>query len=132
MVNFVPTKGIVPQLIPFRSLGRTSFIRSQLRPTIQIHAEEAVSRSPKFSVTRILTEFSVWWSGARDYKNAITNELFILTSAQYYLRTGNQVYLNNAKKVHVFCWVLSANVDRELTDLGVAEEHQHEEFQWPL
>lgn len=40
----------------------------------------------------------VWWSGARDYKNAITNELFILTSAEYYLRTGNTTYLNNANK----------------------------------
>ncbi|KIJ38399.1 glycoside hydrolase family 76 protein, partial [Sphaerobolus stellatus SS14] len=40
----------------------------------------------------------VWWSGARDYKNAVTNELYILTSANGYLRTGNQTYLDNAIK----------------------------------
>eukprot|EP01124_Arcella_intermedia_P023810 TRINITY_DN3869_c0_g1_i1.p1 TRINITY_DN3869_c0_g1~~TRINITY_DN3869_c0_g1_i1.p1 ORF type:complete len:374 (-),score=63.08 TRINITY_DN3869_c0_g1_i1:11-1132(-) len=40
----------------------------------------------------------LWWSGAHDYKNAIVNELFILTSASGFLRTGNQTYLQNAKK----------------------------------
>ena len=43
----------------------------------------------------------VWWSSARDYKNAVTNELFLLTSASGYLRTGNQDYLTNAKNVRV-------------------------------
>ncbi|KAH0827484.1 glycoside hydrolase family 76 protein [Lanmaoa asiatica] len=40
----------------------------------------------------------VWWSSAHKYKNAITNELFLLTSAQAYLRTGNNTYLQNALK----------------------------------
>lgn len=40
----------------------------------------------------------VWWSTAHTYKNAITNELFLLTSASGYLRTGNQTYLDNANK----------------------------------
>ncbi|EPQ57052.1 Six-hairpin glycosidase [Gloeophyllum trabeum ATCC 11539] len=40
----------------------------------------------------------VWWSSANTYKNAITNELFLLTSASGYLRTGNQTYLDNANK----------------------------------
>ncbi|KZV72256.1 glycoside hydrolase family 76 protein [Peniophora sp. CONT] len=40
----------------------------------------------------------VWWSSARNYKNAITNELFLLTSASGYLRTRNADYLTNAKK----------------------------------
>jgi predicted alpha-1,6-mannanase (GH76 family) len=38
----------------------------------------------------------IWWSGAHDYKNAIVNQLYILTSANGYLRTGNQTYLDNA------------------------------------
>ncbi|KAH7923716.1 glycoside hydrolase family 76 protein [Leucogyrophana mollusca] len=40
----------------------------------------------------------VWWSTAHTYKNAITNELFLLTSASGYLRTKNQTYLDNANK----------------------------------
>ncbi|KIJ67713.1 glycoside hydrolase family 76 protein [Hydnomerulius pinastri MD-312] len=40
----------------------------------------------------------VWWSTAHTYKNAITNELFLLTSADGYLRTKNQTYLDNANK----------------------------------
>jgi predicted alpha-1,6-mannanase (GH76 family) len=50
----------------------------------------------------------VWWSGARDYKNAIVNELFILTSANGYLRTGNQTYLDNAKKT--WNWLLNSGM----------------------
>jgi len=40
----------------------------------------------------------VWWSSAHSYKNAITNELFLLTSASGYLRTHDQTYLDNANK----------------------------------
>lgn len=40
----------------------------------------------------------LWWSDAHDYKNAITNELYLLTSALFYLRNGNETYLENAKK----------------------------------
>ncbi|EPQ57054.1 Six-hairpin glycosidase [Gloeophyllum trabeum ATCC 11539] len=40
----------------------------------------------------------VWWSSAKTYKNAITNELFLLTSAMGYLRSQNQTYLDNANK----------------------------------
>ncbi|KAH7914139.1 glycoside hydrolase family 76 protein [Hygrophoropsis aurantiaca] len=40
----------------------------------------------------------VWWSTAHTYKNAITNELFLLTSASGYLRNRNQTYLDNANK----------------------------------
>jgi len=42
---------------------------------------------------------AVWWSSANTYKNAITNELFLLTSASGYLRNNDQMYLDNAKKV---------------------------------
>jgi len=38
----------------------------------------------------------VWWSSAHTYKNAITNQLFLLTSASGYLRGGGQTYLTNA------------------------------------
>ncbi|KAG6862254.1 hypothetical protein C0995_002185 [Termitomyces sp. Mi166 len=41
----------------------------------------------------------VWWSTAHTYKNAITNELFLLLSAEGYLRGGGQTYLNNALKL---------------------------------
>lgn len=41
----------------------------------------------------------VWWSTAHTYKNAITNELFLLTSANGYLRNRNPTYLANAQKV---------------------------------
>ncbi|KAG1766937.1 glycoside hydrolase family 76 protein [Suillus occidentalis] len=40
----------------------------------------------------------VWWSTEHTYKNAITNELFLLTSAAGYLRTKNEAYLENANK----------------------------------
>lgn len=40
----------------------------------------------------------VWWSSAHTYKNAITNELFLYTSAAGYLRGGGQTYLDNAIK----------------------------------
>jgi len=40
----------------------------------------------------------VWWSTAHTYKNAITNELFLLLSASGYLRFRRQDYLDNAKK----------------------------------
>ncbi|KAG8994282.1 hydrolase 76 protein [Tulasnella sp. JGI-2019a] len=43
----------------------------------------------------------VWWSTAHTYKNAITNELFLLTSASGYLRTGEASYLANAQKVRI-------------------------------
>ncbi|KIJ61760.1 glycoside hydrolase family 76 protein [Hydnomerulius pinastri MD-312] len=40
----------------------------------------------------------VWWSTAHTYKNSITNELFLLTSAEGYLRNGNNTYLDFAEK----------------------------------
>ncbi|VDB93551.1 unnamed protein product [Peniophora sp. CBMAI 1063] len=45
----------------------------------------------------------VWWSSAKTYKNAITNELFLLTSAQGYSRTNDGKYLQNAK--NVWAWL---------------------------
>ncbi|KAJ7633431.1 glycoside hydrolase family 76 protein [Mycena polygramma] len=47
----------------------------------------------------------VWWTTDHGYKNAITNELFLTLSARGYLRTGNQTYLENAKKVHNFPFI---------------------------
>jgi hypothetical protein len=49
--------------------------------------------------------YTVWWSSAHSYKNAITNELFLLTSASGYLRTHDQTYLDNANKVF-FLYIL--------------------------
>ncbi|KAH8924109.1 glycoside hydrolase family 76 protein [Atractiella rhizophila] len=40
----------------------------------------------------------VWWSSAEDYKNAVTNELFLYISAKGYLRGFGQKYLDNAIK----------------------------------
>jgi len=40
----------------------------------------------------------VWWSTAHTYKNAITNELFLLLSSSGYLRFRRQNYLDNAIK----------------------------------
>jgi len=41
----------------------------------------------------------VWWNRNRDYKNAITNELFMLVAAQLHNRTAGDVdYLNWAKR----------------------------------
>ncbi|TFK62697.1 glycoside hydrolase family 76 protein [Pluteus cervinus] len=39
----------------------------------------------------------VWWSKDHTYKNAITNELFLLLSAQGYVRFGDPAFLNNAQ-----------------------------------
>ena len=46
-----------------------------------------------------LTHCPVWWSSDKTYKNTITNELFVLTSAEGYIRNGNKTYLDNAQKV---------------------------------
>ncbi|KAF8893379.1 glycoside hydrolase family 76 protein [Infundibulicybe gibba] len=43
----------------------------------------------------------VWWSTAHTYKNAVTNELFLLLSASGFLRFRNQTYLDNANKVPI-------------------------------
>ncbi|KAH8924397.1 glycoside hydrolase family 76 protein [Atractiella rhizophila] len=40
----------------------------------------------------------MWWSSARDYKNAVTNEQFLYVSAKGYLRGFGQNYLDNANK----------------------------------
>ena len=48
-----------------------------------------------------ISSLLVWWSSAHTYKNAITNELFLLTSAEAYLRTGNNTYHENAVKVRL-------------------------------
>ena len=50
-------------------------------------------------LTHTAFKYLVWWSSDKTYKNAITNELFLYTSAVGYLRTQNQTYLDNAKKV---------------------------------
>ena len=42
----------------------------------------------------------VWWSRRRDYKNAITNELFGLLAARLYLRTARPNWLSWARR----CW----------------------------
>eukprot|EP01111_Echinosteliopsis_oligospora_P006376 TRINITY_DN20484_c0_g1_i1.p1 TRINITY_DN20484_c0_g1~~TRINITY_DN20484_c0_g1_i1.p1 ORF type:complete len:350 (+),score=77.14 TRINITY_DN20484_c0_g1_i1:22-1071(+) len=40
----------------------------------------------------------IWWDRAFTYKNAITNELFLATTAKLYLHTKNQTYLEWAEK----------------------------------
>jgi len=50
----------------------------------------------------------VWWTTDHGYKNAITNELFLTLSARGYLRTGNQTYLENAKKS--WAWLESSGM----------------------
>ncbi|PPQ69901.1 hypothetical protein CVT26_014164 [Gymnopilus dilepis] len=50
----------------------------------------------------------VWWSSAHTYKNAITNELFLLTSASGYLRFKQQAFLNNANLVA--SWLLNSGM----------------------
>ncbi|KAF7979100.1 hypothetical protein HWV62_43624 [Athelia sp. TMB] len=47
----------------------------------------------------------LWWSSAHTYKNAITNELFLLTSASGYLRGGGSTYLANAQKTWAWYYV---------------------------
>ncbi|KAF8315173.1 Six-hairpin glycosidase [Clavulina sp. PMI_390] len=39
----------------------------------------------------------VWWNSEKTYKNAITNELFLYSSAASYLRTQESTYLTNAQ-----------------------------------
>ncbi len=60
----------------------------------------------------------VWWSSAHTYKNAITNELFLYTSAEAYLRFGDAKYLANAQKVcasvRMLCSSLIRSADVEL------------------
>ncbi|KII92374.1 glycoside hydrolase family 76 protein [Plicaturopsis crispa FD-325 SS-3] len=50
----------------------------------------------------------VWWSTAHTYKNAITNHLFLYTSAEGYIRNGDQTYLDNAKKT--WAWLAASGM----------------------
>lgn len=50
----------------------------------------------------------MWWSTDHTYKNAITNELFLLTSAAGYLRTKNETYLENANKE--WSWLIASGM----------------------
>ncbi|CAA7263178.1 unnamed protein product [Cyclocybe aegerita] len=50
----------------------------------------------------------VWWSTAHTYKNAVTNELFLLLSASGFLRFGDQAYLDNAQKT--WNWLLNSGM----------------------
>ncbi|KAG2132645.1 glycoside hydrolase family 76 protein [Suillus cothurnatus] len=50
----------------------------------------------------------VWWSTDHTYKNAITNQLFLLTSAAGYLRTKNETYLENANKE--WSWLIASGM----------------------
>ncbi|KAF9064957.1 Six-hairpin glycosidase [Rhodocollybia butyracea] len=50
----------------------------------------------------------VWWTEEHTYKNAITNELFLTISAQGYLRSNNQTYLENAQMA--WAWIESSGM----------------------
>jgi len=50
----------------------------------------------------------VWWSTAHTYKNAITNQLFLLISANGYLRNRNPTYLTNAQ--NTWNWLKSSGM----------------------
>nr|UUA80606.1 glycoside hydrolase family 76 protein [Flammulina filiformis] len=45
----------------------------------------------------------LFWSGARDYKNAITNELYMATSGYLYEKTQDDQYLTNLK--NTWAWL---------------------------
>ncbi|EIM86910.1 Six-hairpin glycosidase [Stereum hirsutum FP-91666 SS1] len=53
----------------------------------------------------------LWWDTTHGYKNAITNHLYVRTSAQGYLRTGNDTYLENALKV--WTWLEASGMRNE-------------------
>ncbi|CEL61163.1 hypothetical protein RSOLAG1IB_09805 [Rhizoctonia solani AG-1 IB] len=57
-------------------------------------------RSDSRSGSTAACDGGVWWEGAgtskTGYKNAITNELFIVASTKAYLKTKNQSFLNDA------------------------------------
>ncbi len=63
----------------------------------------------------------VWWNRNRDYKNAITNELFMLVAAQLHSRTpGDTDYLNWAKREWDWFKVDGGMIDaRGLVDDGL-------------
>ncbi|KAI0311743.1 glycoside hydrolase, partial [Amylostereum chailletii] len=50
----------------------------------------------------------VWWNTDHKYKNAITNELFLLTSAVGYQLTRQQSYLDNANKA--WAWLYNSGM----------------------
>ncbi|KAL1739611.1 glycoside hydrolase, partial [Schizophyllum fasciatum] len=52
----------------------------------------------------------VWWSSAHDYKNTVTNGLFMHLSAALYIRTRNSDYLDNAKKT--WNWLKNSGLRR--------------------
>lgn len=50
----------------------------------------------------------LWWSGAKNYKNAITNELYIVDSMKLYEKTGSQSYLNTAQ--NAWAWFAASGM----------------------
>ncbi|MDX1991405.1 MAG: glycoside hydrolase family 76 protein [bacterium] len=54
----------------------------------------------------------VWWTRERNYKNAIPNELFLLTAAKLYNRTENAEYLDWAQRT--WNWFRDSGMINEL------------------
>ena len=65
----------------------------------------------------------MWWSSKHDYKNAVTNELFLMLSASGFNRFGDTRYLDNAKKVSIVTTfvriLLILNID-DIADVELA------------
>jgi hypothetical protein len=71
---------------------------------------------------------SVWWSGAHNYKNAITNHLYLHASAVGYLRKKDQKYLDNAKKVNYLFISCLYRSKISLLDVGLVYVSFHDVF----
>jgi predicted alpha-1,6-mannanase (GH76 family) len=61
---------------------------------------------------QVVANGGLWWTKARQNKNAIVNELFITLGAKLYLRTLNSSYLNWAER----CWVWFENTGMQGPD----------------
>jgi len=84
----------------------------RLRTTRLLQGRTTGSASQLYEIVSVFWDDTcgggVWWSAAKTYKNAITNHLYLYTSAVGYLRGYGDTYLQNA--IRTWSWLLQSGM----------------------